>query len=566
MRPRYHFGFLILACGVSTCRPLVRGQVAGSVDLSYNPVIGGPGSFARVVAAMPQPDGKILVGGIFSQVQGQARHTVARLLPNGIMEPATSFHPDVPGSSIGMKLAVQSDGRFLLAGPGFLYRLEPNGSRESTTTFNIGTGVTHTNGNPAIIYGIALQPDGRIIICGNFGRVNGRDIAGVARLLPNGSVQGIADFNPAGGTPNMLIQCTAVQPDGKILVGGGFTIIGGQARRSLARLLPNGAVESTATFNATAEYESGNPGLVWAIVVQPDGKMLVAGQFQRINGQPRNGIARLLSDGSVDATFQPAWSSIVFATALQADGKVLIASPFVPRLGRLLPDGSLESTATFNPGSGPWASISPDFSSLTLQADGKILVGGTIDNVNGTPRTNLARLHNDPATQRLAATTDRIHWLRGGTAPEVHQVTFEHSATGGAPWTLLGQGTPVAGGWELSGISVPALGRIRARGRTVGGQHNGSLGLVENILDPATALSITHFAIAAPQAGGSGKRLLLTADGGIGAATAIMELQASVALNEWSTVATTRADAAGRAAFDFTDSDGAWQFYRVRVP
>jgi uncharacterized delta-60 repeat protein len=563
-----------VVCGTLTCAPVLQAQVAGSVDLSYDPVIGVPGSFARVVAAMPQPDGKILVGGAFGQVKGHTWHALARLQPDGVMESPATFNHGIGMNGLGVRVVLQNDGRIVIAGAftqiagqprGSIARLHANGALD--TNFATGTGALNSLGNPAIIYGMAIQPDGRIIICGNFATVDGRSIAGVARLSANGSVEGIADFDPNGGAPT-IVQCTAVQPDGKILVGGRFTTFGGLPRKTIARLLPNGNVESTATFNASAEYEDGTAGNIWAFALQPDGKILVAGQFQRVNGQPRHGIARLLPDGSLDSleSFNPALNAIVLTMALQADGKILVGTPYLPsKIGRFRSDGSVESTSTFNPGTGPQAAFSWDLSNITHQADGKILIGGTIDRVNEIPRTNLARLHNDPATQRLAATGNKIHWLRGGSAPEVSHVFFEYSATGTAPWTMLGPGTFVSGEWELSGLAVPATGRIRARGRTHGGQWSASSGLVENVLDLQAVLSITGFTVTAPPEG-AGRRIQVTVEGGTGAASAIVDLQASAALNEWTTVATTIADNAGRAVFDYTDSGDVWRFFRVRLP
>jgi hypothetical protein len=154
------------------------------------------------------------------------------------------------------------------------------------------------------------------------------------------------------------------------------------------------------------------------------------------------------------------------------------------------------------------------------------------------------------------------HGVLGGQVLVYGQV----APTGSAPWTLPGHGTRVTGGWELSGLSVPASGRIRARGRTAGGLYNGSSGLVENMLDPGVVLKISDYTVSVPPGGGNGRGIRITAEGGIGATTAMMELQAPVSLAEWSTVATARADGTGRAVFDYADSGGERQYYRVRLP
>jgi hypothetical protein len=100
--------------------------------------------------------------------------------------------------------------------------------------------------------------------------------------------------------------------------------------------------------------------------------------------------------------------------------------------------------------------------------------------VGGQPRNRLARLANDAANQSLTlANNARVQWLRSGAAPEVEQATFEVPTNGGADWSLLGSGARIAGGWELSGLTLTGSGSLRARGRTGGG--TGSSGLVESV-------------------------------------------------------------------------------------
>ncbi len=99
-------------------------------------------------------------------------------------------------------------------------------------------------------------------------------------------------------------------------------------------------------------------------------------------------------------------------------------------------------------------------------------------------RSGFARLNNAAAIQTLAATsTAQVLWNRGGTAPEISQVTLDLSLNGGATWTPLGQGTRVGttANWQLTGLPLPTSGKIRARGRTTGGYNNGSSRLVESV-------------------------------------------------------------------------------------
>ena len=120
------------------------------------------------------------------------------------------------------------------------------------------------------------------------------------------------------------------------------------------------------------------------------------------------------------------------------------------------------------------------------------------------PRNYIARLQIDAANTSLTVpSASRVQWLRGGTSPETLQVTFELSTNGGGTWVLLGAGTRIAGGWERTGLSLPASGQIRARARTTGGYNNGSSGLVEAVTasftfgTPLTDWKITQLADAA---------------------------------------------------------------------
>jgi len=117
-----------------------------------------------------------------------------------------------------------------------------------------------------------------------------------------------------------------------------------------------------------------------------------------------------------------------------------------------------------------------------MQADGKLLLGGTFTTYNGQTRNKIARLANDAATESFdLPSRTQLQWLRGGAGPELDQVTFDLSTNNGASWILLGPGTRIAGGWELVGQALPATGQLRARGRVAGGNYNGSAGLVETV-------------------------------------------------------------------------------------
>ena len=236
---------------------------------------------------------------------------------------------------------------------------------------------------------MALQTDGKIVVGGNFTTLGGgastrRDFIG--RLNPDGTVD--TSFNPGAGA---AVSALAIQADGKILVGGAFSTLGGGTRRYIGRLNTDGTLDTS--------FDPGAGGALAALAVQADGKILVGGSFLTLGGggtgtTPRNYIGRLNPDGTLDTSFDPGAGSLVYAFALQADDRILVGGNFTylgvggtgittrSYIARLNSDGSVDDS--FDPGaSGP-------VSALALQADGRILVGGNFTTLGSGPRNYTA--------------------------------------------------------------------------------------------------------------------------------------------------------------------------------
>ena len=183
---------------------------------------------------------------------------------------------------------------------------------QSVDTFDPGA-----NGK---VEAIAVQADGKILVGGAFSMLGGggtgttqrRDIA---RLNLDGSLD--AAFNPGA---NGTVLALAVQADGKIVVGGSFTSLAGAVRNNLGRLNPDGSLDAAFNPGASGSIFAGE---VDAVAIQPDGKILVGGEFLALGGgtgtTPRSRIGRLNADGSVDATFNPGANEAVISLAVQPD-------------------------------------------------------------------------------------------------------------------------------------------------------------------------------------------------------------------------------------------------------
>jgi len=246
------------------------------------------------------------------------------------------------------------------------------------------------------VYALVVQADGKIVVGGDFTMMGGQPCNLIARLNPDGTLD--SGFNPGVvGVPPpqaLYVDALAVQTDGKIILGGGgITSVGGQPRKCLARLNADGTLDNG--FDP-AVVGPAFPEVVFvdALAVQADGEIVVGGNFTELNGVTRNCLGRLNADGALDSSFNPAPDQWVASLALQADGKIVVGGWFTTlagqpckSLGRLNADGTLDTG--FNP-----APSDPVYV-VALQADDKVLVGGRYATLAGQTTTKIVRLNPD---------------------------------------------------------------------------------------------------------------------------------------------------------------------------
>ncbi len=435
---------------------------------SLNPV---PNYEVRSVAV--QPDGKIVMSGMFSGVSGQTQVGIARLNSDGSLD--TGFTGGLLGilfSTADPLVALQTDGKILLAG-GISYvdgaprnrlgRLNPDGSLD--TAFNPGASDD--------IYALTAQPDGKIVVGGSFTNLAGQACNRIGRLNADGTFD--TNFTAAAdGT----VYAIALQADGKVLVGGNFAVLGGQSRTNLGR------------FNADGTTDPGfNPGAnatVNAIAVLTNGSIAVGGNFTSLAGQPLNYLGRLDINGVPDAGFNPGLDGPVESLAVQVDGRLVLGGTFTlvggfsrTNLARLNSDGSAD--ATFNPGADNTVLC------VAVQPDGEVIAAGQFGSLDGQPRQFIGRLNRTgSATNILTFNSTTITWQRSGTGPEIWQTTIA-ATTNGTDWVQQ-NGTRVAGGWQATGLNLNGNATIQARG-FVAGSSDGSSWFVENVVGPAVILS-----------------------------------------------------------------------------
>lgn len=254
---------------------------------------------------------------------------------------------------------------------------------DTNPPFNSAPGANGT------VYAVAVQPDGKTLVGGDFTAFNTRPTNRIARMNIDGSID--PGFNPGSGADG-FVSSISLAPGGKIVIGGGFTSFNGIQRYGIARLNSNGSLDTT--FNPGL----GADGPVWSVVAQTDGKVLMAGEFTSVNGTNRNFVARLNSDGSLDTGFDPGAGpdGIVWSLAVQPSGGLLVGGDFMSvagvsrsRIARLNSDGSLD--LSFDPGSGADDTVF----TVVSQPDSKVLIGGSFNSVNLTSRKSIARLNSN---------------------------------------------------------------------------------------------------------------------------------------------------------------------------
>ncbi|MGV3588690.1 MAG: T9SS type A sorting domain-containing protein [Adhaeribacter sp.] len=430
---------------------LARLNPNGSLDNGFDAVEehdpGYTTYYNAIKAIQLLPDGKILAGGYIYKVNGTEKVApVVRINSNGSLD--KSFNYQMPFSTFAafrvLPFGILVAGTFNKTVAGecvHLARLHANGSEDGS--FNLA--LQYRTG----VY-LAQQPDDKILVYGSFYQVGPLDRRSLARLLPNGRLD--VNFNPIFESQGPLyIYAVSVLPDGKILVGGNFTKVNGQPRRALVKLNPNGTLDNTSNLPVIEGYPDVVPE-IRSILVQPDNRVIISGIFAKVAGKNKVSLARLNSNNTLDESFNPAVdrgaaSRMYYqAGANQNEGKIIMAGllrftgadgrQFYKTISRLNIDGTLDNSfaldessfTSFNSfavlpdgkmllggrkGTNDSAKLflcnangqleanfnvtlnssSARILAIAPQPDGKILVGGYFSAINGSSQTNIARLH-----------------------------------------------------------------------------------------------------------------------------------------------------------------------------
>jgi uncharacterized delta-60 repeat protein len=378
---------------------LVRLNADGGLDVTFDPEPDGA-VYAVIVRSDSGHVGQIIVAGAFATICGQTRNHIAQLNSNGTLD--TSFDPNA--SDLVDVLLQQADGKILFGGA--FTSLSPNGATTATSIQYLARlnadGTLDTAFQPTPdnqVSSLAIQPaDGKIVVGGVFSNFSPNSATtatkriSIARLNSDGTLDPGFDPNGSGNVLSLVVQ-----PDGMILMGGNFQTVGGWQRNGIARLQTNG--------NLDEHFDPSANGQVSSIAVQTDGSILVAGSFSGISNVTRARLARLYADGSLDLSFDPSPDDQVNRLSLQDDGTIMIGGFFTAfrsngtllaggafnnigglptkHLALLRDDGNVDSSFQPNPDG--------TVNALLLQTDGSFVVGGDFTHIAGVACTRLAR-------------------------------------------------------------------------------------------------------------------------------------------------------------------------------
>lgn len=380
----------------------------GTLDTQF---FNGSGFSSSVESISIQNDGKIIVSGEFSVFNGQDNKRIVRLNPDGTKD--LSFNVGNGFNNTVNKTILQSDEKIIVVGNFSKFdtlainrfcRLLPNGIYD--TTLITGNGFNNE------VKDAVIQPDGKIVICGFFTQYNDTLVNRIIRVNSNGSI----DHSFSIGTGfNGVVKSIEMQMDGKYIVTGGFSQFNGQVAYQVVRLNSDGTKDPT--FNTGLGFN----GVTNSSAIQSDGKIIVGGTFTFFDGLNVNRIIRLNTDGSFDATFDfgTGFNGPVNKVRINNFNKIVVGGSFnnyngvlIDNLVTLNDNGSIENSFMNTSG------FNNAVNTFSIQADDKIIVGGQFTKFNSTPHHRFVRLigqcNNSSAIDEILA-CNSYTWINGQT-------------------------------------------------------------------------------------------------------------------------------------------------------
>ncbi len=369
---------------------------------------------------------RILITGSFTTYNDTIVNKLTRIKPNGGID--TSFHTGSGFDNFVYAFREQSDNKIIIAGEfGFyngttvnrIVRINENGSLDNS--FNTGSGANGT------IWSINIQTDGKMILTGSFTEFNGIPANGIIRLNSDGSID--SSLNVGTG-PNSGTLMASLQPDGKIIVVGQFTTFNGVSAKCIVRLDALGNIDNSFSANNNT-YASLSKALVKA-----NGEIIVFGNFNEFDNVPMNKIACLNSTGQLNTQFSTGVFNNVqmLRSVLQNDGKLILFGSFTSYdnvahnyLIRLNPDGTPDSTFDMGVGADDWVQA------VEIQSTGRVVIAGKFNNFMGELKNDMTRISycSTTTSTTIQSACGSYHWSQNNqtyTTSGVYHDTIPNAA------------------------------------------------------------------------------------------------------------------------------------------
>ncbi|MBK9246590.1 MAG: T9SS type A sorting domain-containing protein [Ignavibacteria bacterium] len=370
----------------------------GDVDTTFRI---GSGISGWINYAVKQSDGKIICVGKFNSFNSKPSNGIVRLNSNGTFDSTFAVGAGISGlDEEAIHIALQTDGKLIVTGRFNMYngvranrivRINTDGSIDPT--FNSGQGFDDNVANSAI------QSDGKIIVVGNFQAyfdTTLKDHSLIIRLLPDGSVDNTFIKGTGFKFLNGGLAQSALILHDKIYVAGLINQYNGANRGTPFRINSDGSLDTTYKITSGADR--------WLSLInfQADEKLLLVGQFNKVEDVIQNYIARLSTDGSVDWSFTSRFTSTQVGASFITyhDDKIYVSGDFlnygtdiVNGIMRLNIDGSIDTS--FHTGTGL---VNPTVKALLPGNDANtILLCGSFSNYNSSNYNHIVRVFSRTA-------------------------------------------------------------------------------------------------------------------------------------------------------------------------
>lgn len=352
--------------------------------------------------------GKTLLSGTFTTIDGNSRPYLIRISSDGTED--TGFVPPfTSGASYNQNTihtGVLSTDDIIVSGAStvfngttipYLSKLSDTGTLNTTFNTNLGTGFSN------VTNAISIDTNDKIIVSFVGTTFKGNSRKYIVRLNANGT-EDTAFYLRLGTGYNSQPTEITLQSDGKILTGGSFTSLNGNTRNYLTRLNSSGIEDTTFYSNLGTAFNSG----ITAIGIQSDGKILVGGYFTSLDGNTRNRLVRLNSNGTEDTSFYTnlgtGFNGYPRIFTVQSSGRIIVGGNFtdvngttVGGLVALNSNGTIDTTFMTNFGSGVNAGY---IEGMAEQSDGSIIISGNFYVINGiSPSINFIYKINSDGTR-----------------------------------------------------------------------------------------------------------------------------------------------------------------------